>query len=215
VFQGAPVWSSVGQSGVVDGRNPRNETPQMGERGQQSGVGATPRLRAVPSPVADLESVYRAHADFVWRVVRRLGVDDGAAEDVVHEVFLVVQRRLPDFDGRAAMSSWLYGIARGVVANHKRGTSREHRRLQLVVPAAPPRDPEELSRRRQAAETVRVFLSSLGEEQREVFTLVEIEGLKGPEAAAALGIDVNLLYSRLRGARDRFRSFCQNRKESS
>ena len=58
---------------------------------------------AVDAAGLDLAAVYRGHAAFVWRVVRRLGVADAALEDVVHDVFLVVHRRLAEYDGRAAL----------------------------------------------------------------------------------------------------------------
>ena len=82
----------------------------------------------------DLAEVYRCHAGFVWRVVRRLGVPDAALEDVVHDVFLVVHRRLSEYDGRAALTTWLFGIARGVASNHRRGIARAQRKLAVVEP---------------------------------------------------------------------------------
>ena len=75
-------------------------------------------LTAVPSPSPDpdatatastpvrpssLAEVYRAHADFVIRSTRHLGVPDPHVEDIVHDVFLVVHRRLAEFDGRGTM----------------------------------------------------------------------------------------------------------------
>ena len=47
---------------------------------------------------ASFESIYEAHVDFVWRSALRLGVDEAAADDVVQQVFLVVHRRLADFE---------------------------------------------------------------------------------------------------------------------
>ena len=55
--------------------------------------------------VFELSDIYREHADFVWRAVRRFGVAEESAEDVLHEVFLVLQRRLHEYDGRASMTS--------------------------------------------------------------------------------------------------------------
>ena len=85
-------------------------------------VDAPPRATAVPGAavVPALAEVYRAHVGFVWRVLRRLGVEDAALEDVVHDVFLVVHRRLADFEGRSAVTTWLYGIARRVAADYRR-----------------------------------------------------------------------------------------------
>ncbi len=123
----------------------------------------------------------------------------------MHEVFLVVHRRLADYDGRVAMTTWLYHQTRGVVSNHRRSRRREARRLQLVDPrpsAAP--DPEAHTRRGQAAAFVRQFLAELDPDKREIFELCEVEGLAMPEVAELLGIKLNTAYSRLRAARQLF-----------
>ncbi len=152
-----------------------------------------------------LEEVYARHSGFVWRVVRRMGIAEHAVEDVMHEVFLVVHRRLPEFDGRVAMTTWLYHLPRGVVSNHRRSRRREQRRLKLVdpQPAAAP-DPEAQTRRGQAAAFVRAFLEELDADKREVFELAELEGLAMPEVAELVGVNLNTAYSRLRAARQRF-----------
>lgn len=166
------------------------------------------RSPAAPLTVAD---VYRTHADFVWRVVQRLGVPEAEAEDVVHEVFLVVQRRLPEFDGRGAISSWLYAIGRGVAANYRRGHTRAARRLEQVAPPAPPRSPEDDAAAREAAGVIEHFLAGLDPETREVFALVDIEGMTCPEVARALDLDPNRVLARLKTARRRFNALVARR----
>jgi RNA polymerase sigma-70 factor (ECF subfamily) len=151
-----------------------------------------------------LADVYRAHAGFVWRVVRRLGVPEAALEDVVHDVFLVVHRRLHEYDGRAAMTTWLFGIARGVAANHRRGVQRADRKLAVVPPPAEAIDPETGAARSEAAEFVRAFLDGLDEERRLLFHLADVEGMKVPEIAEAMGLNLNTAYSRLRATRELF-----------
>jgi RNA polymerase sigma-70 factor (ECF subfamily) len=171
-----------------------------------SALGSTAATTASPPSLAGL---YRAHAGFVWRVVRRMGVPEAAAEDVVQEVFLVARRRLPDYEGRGAPTSWLYGIARGVTANYRRGQARAERRLRVVTgprPATTP-SPEDVLGRADAAALVERFLAGLDPEQREVFVLADIEGLRGPEVAQALGINLNVAYSRLRLARKKLGRF--------
>lgn len=168
-----------------------------------SAVSAGPRAR----DRAALGRLYREHADFVWRTLVRLGVDEANAEDVAHEVFLIVGRRLEDFDTDGSFRAWLYGIARGVAANARRSAQRAKRRLEVVAPPEAPRTPEEQVQRRQAAAMVRAFLESLPDAQREAFVLVDIEGLSGPDAAVALGEKLNSVYSRVRLARTRFKAF--------
>jgi len=188
----------------------REPGPESGERAASSSH-ATPPLT--------LEEVYARHSGFVWRIVRRLGVPDHGVEDVMHEVFLVVHRRLPEYDGRVAMTTWLYHLTRGVVSNQRRSWVREQRRLALVDPKpAPAPDPEAQTRRGQAAALVRSFLEQLDPDKREVFELAELEGLAMPEVAELVGVPLNTAYSRLRAARqlfqravDRFRAADERR----
>ena len=170
----------------------------------------------LPSPAEPLTvaDVYRTHADFVWRVVQRLGVPAAEAEDVVHEVFMVVQRRLGEFDGRGAITSWLYAIGRGVAANYRRGHARAARRIDHVEPPAPPRSPEEDAAQREAQTLIETFLAQLDRETREIFELADIEGMTCPEVARALDLELNRVLARLKTARRRFNAFGADRGAS-
>ncbi|HET6584758.1 MAG TPA: sigma-70 family RNA polymerase sigma factor [Nannocystaceae bacterium] len=158
-----------------------------------------------------LAELYRKHAGFVWRTLRRFGVPDEALEDVVHEVFMVVRRRLPEFDGRAAATTWLFGIARGVAANVRRSRARAEARHRLASVVDPPPSPEQEIERAEAIACVGEFLAGLDPDQREVFELVDIEGLRGPEVAELLATNLNVVYSRLRLARRKFEAFIDGR----
>ena len=178
--------------------------PTSGKRARSSGHEPPPRT---------LEEVYQRYASYVWRIARRMGIPEAAVEDVMHEVFMVVHRRLPEFDGRVAMTTWLYHQTRGVVSNHRRGRRREQRRLELVDPKpSPAPDPEAETRRREAAEFVRGFLEGLDPDKREVFVLVELEGVAVPEVARMTGLKLNTAYSRLRAARLRFQEAVRRRR---
>ena len=167
-------------------------------------AGAPPRdaETAAPAVGLSLAEVYRCHAGFVWRVVRRLGVPEAALEDVVHDVFLVVHRRLADYDGRAALTTWLFGIARGVASNHRRGAARAQRKLAVVEPPSEAIDPERSTQQAQVAAFVREFLAGLDEDRRMLLVLADIEGLKVPEIAVTLGMNLNTAYARLRAVRE-------------
>jgi RNA polymerase sigma-70 factor (ECF subfamily) len=151
----------------------------------------------------ELDVVYRAHADFVYRIACQLGVAAAHVEDVVHDVFLVVHRRLQEYDGRS-MRSWLYGITRRVVLHHHRGVQRSHARSRLAPVPKPAPDPEQRTAEHEAIAIVESFVARLPEEQRVVFVLADLEGTPMPEIADALAVNLNTLYSRLRLARRRF-----------
>jgi RNA polymerase sigma-70 factor, ECF subfamily len=163
--------------------------------------------RSSPPEALTVEAVYREHVRFVWRCLARLGIAPEEIEDAAHEVFLVVHRRLPDFDGRAPLRSWLYGIARGVASNRRRARARETARMRLFAGEQTRRDPDEPVRRREARALVDTFLQTLSPKLRVVFELSEIEGLRGPEVAAALQLNLNTVYTRVRTVRQQFEAY--------
>jgi RNA polymerase sigma-70 factor (ECF subfamily) len=165
----------------------------------------------IPTPVSAeplrLDRVYREHADYVWRLLCSLGVAEAAREDAFHEVFLVVHRRLADFDGRASLPTWLFGITRNVVLHHRRSHARHLRRLTVApVPTADP-EPDELLAQAEARALVDRFLDGLDDDARALFVLAEIEGLRVPAIAEQLGVNLNTLYSRLYSLRRQFTRF--------
>src|SRR5690349_7953514 len=63
-----------------------------------------------PARTATFDDVYTAYAGFVWRVLRGMGVSDVQVEDAVQDVFMVVHRRLGEFDGVGSIKTWLFQI---------------------------------------------------------------------------------------------------------
>lgn len=163
---------------------------------------AAPATEEPPS----FDTVYQQHFDFVWRLARRFGADEGAVDDVVQDVFVVVHRKLGAFEGRSSVRTWLYGIARRVVADHRKKRSR---RRETPIEAAgaveePAPDPERCVARSERLARLRGLLDLLPEEQREVFVLAELEQMSAPEIAELTGTKLNTVYSRLRLARRAF-----------
>lgn len=154
-------------------------------------------------------AVYREYFAFVWRTARQLGVHESALEDVTHEVFIVVYRKLPAFEGRSSVQSWLYGIARRVASRHRRSQARAARKEIAAAHVADQTRPQSgsVAERAEAADLVHRFLAVLEPDQREVFVLTEVEGMTAAAISGALGVKQNTVYSRLRLARDRFRAF--------
>ena len=167
---------------------------------------ATPHDAAVPS----FDAVYAAHVGFVWRILRTFGVAEPQLEDAVQDVFVVVHRRLSEWQGRAAITTWLFAIARRVASVHRRRADKRTRELPMeqidegtedrIVGTAGADPFAELSRA-QAAATVHAILEQPDEDKRVVFALVELEQLSVPEVARMLELNLNTAYSRLRLAR--------------
>jgi RNA polymerase sigma-70 factor (ECF subfamily) len=169
--------------------------------------GAGIRVQAEPSEGAaspDFAAVYTAHFDFVWRNLRRLGVPPSGLEDAVHDVFVVAQRRFVEFEGRSAITTWLFAIALRVARNYRRLAARSTQAAleDVVDPHSPA--PDEAAARREALRIVQHALDQLDDDRRAVFILAELEQMPAKAISEALGVRVNTVHSRLRLARQDF-----------
>lgn len=154
---------------------------------------------------AAFRAVYDVGFPHVWHTLRRLGVAERDLEDAAHEVFVVVHRRLGEFDTTRPLKPWLTGIAWRIAADERRRA--RHRRETLGdVPTvvAPGPGPEQALASEQARERVHRALQTLDLDRRVVLVMAELDGATAPEIAEALGIPLNTVYSRLRVARQRF-----------
>jgi RNA polymerase sigma-70 factor, ECF subfamily len=147
--------------------------------------------------------LYEAQFDFVWRTVRLLGATLENADDAVQDVFLVAHRRLGDFEARASARTWLFAIALRVVSDHRRSRQRRLRLLEQARSVAREADADPLAAAvsAQTREQLLGALDCLPEQQRVVFALSELEEMSAPEIAAALQVNLNTVYTRLRSAR--------------
>lgn len=160
---------------------------------------------AVPSD-ADVElfhDLYRAHFDFVFRNLRRLGVPPAMVDDAVQEVFVVVLRHLGKYTRGTSPRAWLFAIAVRVARNRRRSMARRGTPASLSedeYQAATASPFDELARL-EARRILHEFLDALDEDRRSVFVMAELEQMTAPEIAAALDVNLNTVYGRLRSAR--------------
>jgi RNA polymerase sigma-70 factor (ECF subfamily) len=127
-------------------------------------------------------------------------------EDVVQEVFIVAHRRLAEFEGRASLKTWLFGITRRVVRDHFRSARRKPLELlgQLEPADVDAADAETQVAAQQGTRLLHALLAQLDQDKREVFVLAELEQMSAPEIALALEQNLNTVYARLRAARQAF-----------
>lgn len=197
---------------------PSPPAPSRAAAATGSGSAATPPRPAVREPAVASEAtaapqtpeftdLYAQHFAFVWRTLSRLGVVDAELEDVAQEVFVVVHRKLADYDPSRPIKPWLVGIAARVgLAERRRARHRREslqpdpaQRATCARPA-----PDAALEVRERRERVRTALLSLDEPRRIVFVMHCLEGLGCPDIAEALGVPLNTVYSRLRVAREQF-----------
>lgn len=173
-------------------------------------------------PVLELDAIYRQHSAAVSKWVRRLwgpGGVGGAAEveDLLQEVFLVVQRRLASFRGESALTTWLYAITVLVVTARRRKERwrsllwrRAEPELQLLhdeeLPAV-----QDGFERAEASRLVYTVLDALSERDRTLLILFELERLSGAEIAAVLETKEANVWVGLSRARTRFKKAFERR----
>lgn len=161
------------------------------------------------APPPEITSLFRTHAAQVERWVARLAGPGVDAEDVVQEVFLVVQRRLVEWRAEAKVTTWLYRITERVVHRQRRKQrmSRWLRGLAGDFAAHIPTErltPVDELERKQASSTVYAALEGLERKQRAVVVLFEIEGLSGEEIATLTGTKLATVWVQLHRGRARF-----------
>lgn len=167
-------------------------------------VAARAQSSAVLPAAAEFSAVFDAHAGFVWRVLRYVGVREADLPDVTQEVFVVVHRRLSSFDAeRGALRTWLFGIAQNVARNHQRLARHRHEVGvdELPEEADSAADPEAQLSGARARQLLARALEALGPEQRTVLVLHDLEEVPMQQIADEEGIPVATAYSRLRLAR--------------
>jgi RNA polymerase sigma-70 factor (ECF subfamily) len=158
-----------------------------------------------------LAEVYQANFRYVWRCLRSLGVDFATLDDAVQEVFLVVSRKLSDFDGRSELRTWLYAIVLHIARQHRTKAARRARRF---VSDSAERFVTETSHvlgdlradveHNEQLMLAQRALAALDDAKREVFVLACLEGMSAPEIAEVTGVPLNTVYSRLRVSKQQF-----------
>lgn len=149
------------------------------------------------------QTVYDDCFDFVWSNLRRLGVEEARIDDATQEVFIVVHRRLPDFEGRSSIRTWVFGIARRVASDFRRKSTQSTVELTARIHDEAT-SPFEATANRQGEVILWSLLNELPAQRREVLVLADLEGLSGPQIAEHLELNVEAVYGRLRQARRQF-----------
>jgi len=150
------------------------------------------------------------HGETIARWATRLAGSGVDAEDLVQDVFLVIHRQLPKYrGGEEKLPAWLFAIT----ANLARGRRRREKFRRFFTsgsleegekqssPEPTPMAALETQDKRRLAEKV---LDGMGERQRTLLILFELEGLSGNEIAELTGMKVATVWVNLHRARARF-----------
>jgi RNA polymerase sigma-70 factor (ECF subfamily) len=157
----------------------------------------------------DIVTLFREHASRVERLLRRFGVAERDVADATQEVFVVVHRKLGEFEGRASVSTWLYQICLRVASAERRRARHRRELLGDDVTTHEQSDQSDLHtqfERRRLLEHIADALDELSEAQRTALVLHELEGLHVREIARRLRVPVKTAFSRLYAARAQLRT---------
>lgn len=172
--------------------------------------------------LATLETIARENADMLIRGARAAGFTTEAAADLVQDTLLVFCRRAEQFDGRASVRSWLYGILINKIAERQRADNREwvvddiDAALENRFDAkgawiVPPLLPDAYTAGRQAMDWLAACIERLPHRYRVAFTMRELDGMDVPDTCNILGLSANNLGVILFRARASLRE-CLERK---
>ena len=154
------------------------------------------------------EHLYQEHFASVYRWIARLvGPGREDVEDLTQEVFLIVKRKYPQFQGRSSASTWILRIATKVAMQHlRKGRRRRVLRETFLGQGEPPasQTPLDLLERRESRELVYRVMDRLPTKKRTVLSLFEIQGLSGPEIAEIMECSVAMVWKRLHEGRKAF-----------
>jgi RNA polymerase sigma factor (sigma-70 family) len=171
-------------------------------------IAPAPRPATLSSPPA-LAEVYRLHAADIGRWAGRLGGPRVDVDDVVQEVFIVINRQLLNFRGDAKLTTWLFRITERVVLNHRRWwavrrimTSLTSRHGETL--AATNTDPLQLLEQRASVDEAYHVIDRLPEKYRRVLVLSELEEMPPEAIATLLEVRVETVRVRLHRARRLF-----------
>ncbi len=166
--------------------------------------------RAALGDAAAFDHLLKTYRAPIHRFASRMLKDEAGADDVVQETFLTAHQKLATLRDHEHFKSWLFTIARSQVLMSQRrrvGEPKTYEPVETLIELGAragwgqPLEPEELTRRLEEHDGLEAALASLEPTEREVLMLRDVEGLSGEDTAAALGLGLAAMKSRLHRAR--------------
>ncbi len=155
----------------------------------------------------DFDDLVEQHQAAVFRFVRSIAADPSTAEDALQETFLAAWRSASTFRGESSVRAWLFAIARNaVMRQHRRrvdepATTESLSALGEEAGWGSDDDPERAAMKHEQREIFERAMARLGDSDREVLLLRDLEGFSGEETAAILDIPLPAMKTRLHRAR--------------
>lgn len=152
---------------------------------------------------SEFRQLFLRELSYVWGSLRRLGVSARDAEDVAHDVFVQVHRKLDGYDRARPVRPWLFGFAFRAASDYRRLARHRVEVLDSDVEAVGDAlHGEALVAAREERALVLGALESVPIERRAVLVAFELDDMPMKEIAESLAIPLHTAYSRLRVARE-------------
>jgi RNA polymerase sigma-70 factor (ECF subfamily) len=161
-----------------------------------------------------LKRMFEDNFRLIWRLVRRLGLPETAADDATQQVFLIAAERLDDIV-LGSERAFAFGTALRVARTAQRKAGREALTDTSDLERSLLPSPDDLADQKRARDMLDSVLERMPEDLRTTFILFELEGLKTREIADVAGIPLGTVASRLRRARELFHVFVKEATDSA
>lgn len=176
--------------------------------------------RAKKGDTAAFDELVGQYSGRVANIAYSMLSDREDALDAAQEVFVRVYKSLGAFRGESSVSTWIYRITRNVCTDFLRKRRGVVQSLDAEEDDEPKKEiadesnsPERIAERNEKIQAVRKAISALEDNQREVITLYDINGLSYEEIADVLKCPVGTVKSRLYRARDALRKILSENRE--
>jgi RNA polymerase sigma-70 factor (ECF subfamily) len=173
--------------------NSSSETPARGpiQRSSQSVDVQLASLASAGDDSAFTTLVTRFHP-LVFRWALTFARDADEAEDITQEAFVVAHQQLSNYRSDGSIEAWLYSITRRTAGQMRRTTKRRSRLAQSPLAGLDrdvyTTDPGGRVDRERVGALIRDMFENLPLRQREIFDLVDLQGLSPGEAAERTGL---------------------------
>ncbi|MBO4673811.1 MAG: RNA polymerase sigma factor [Bacteroidaceae bacterium] len=152
--------------------------------------------------------VVQTYQRMVFSLSLKMLCDEEEAKDMVQETFIRVWQSMREYESGKSLTTWIYTIATRLCLDRLRGMKHtvplpdDERVLRRFASDA---DSQRALENKEWVSIVRLLAEGLGEKQRLVFTLIQLEGLSSQEAEEITGMDAKQVKSNLYVARQTIR----------
>lgn len=159
-----------------------------------------PSPSPVPGPEEDCFAAFDRELDYLYGTLQRLGASPHDVEDLLQEVFVVLQRHWPTLDLSRSLRPWLFGVAFRIVRAHRRRRAREtpFAVLDLEDGSA---SPERWLEGQESLALLSAALEHVPASRRSVVVKHDLEGLDVVTIARELSLTKFGVYARLHKGR--------------